>query len=263
MTPPPGNRRLLADLVIGLVLVSLICWFFWWIFASYGKQWQWESAQNYSSRLWKAWFTTLGISAAALPGSCIVAAIFIAGYRAPWLSVRWITRGIVEVMRGMPLMALILLGFYLVWTHPEISKILSWIGIADRLWASIALLSIFTAAYLSEILRGGLESIPHGQIDSARAVGFDRMQVFRYVIFPQAIRRVLPALAGQFVDLVKSSSLLSTIAVSEFYYEVRTYNSGTYSGLEAWLLLAAGYLIINLPIAGLAHWMERRFRYQM
>jgi len=263
MTAPTGNRRLLVDAVAGLLLVSVICSFFWWIFASYDKAWQWESARNYRGVLWKAWLTTLGISAAALPGSCLVAAVFIAGNRIPLQSVRWITRGIVEILRGMPLLALILLGYYMFWTHPWFKAKLSAIGIEDRVYASIALLSVFTAAYLSEILRGGLDSIPQGQVDSARAVGFDRLQVFRYVIFPQALRRVLPALAGQFVDLVKSSSLLSAIAVSEFYYEIKNYNSATYSGLEAYVLLAAGYLLINIPIAGLAHWMERRFRYQM
>ena len=261
MTPPPGNRRLLLDLAIGLLIVSLIGSFVVWIFQTYEKQWNWDSARNCSSRFWKAWLTTLGVSAAALPGSCVAAAIFIAGYRSRWMSIRWITRGIVEIMRGMPLLALILLGYYLIWTHPEIGKRLG--VFADRIYASIALLSVFTAAYLSEILRGGLDSIPLGQIDSARAVGFDRLQIFRYVIFPQALRRVLPALAGQFVDLVKSSALLSTIAVSEFYYEIKSYNSATYSGLEGYVLLAIGYLLINIPIAGLSHWMERRFRYQM
>ena len=259
----PGNRRLLTDAAVGLLLVSFLCAFCWWILASYGKEWQWEAARNYSDSLWRAWLTTLGISAGALPGSCLVAAIFIAGSRSRWHSVRWITRGFVEIMRGMPLLALILLGFYLIWTHPEIARILHLFGISDRVFAGVALLSVFTAAYLSEILRGGLDSIPQGQIDSARAVGFDRVQVFRYVIFPQALRRVLPALAGQFVDLVKSSALLSVIGTSEFYYEIRAYNSATFSGLEAYLILAAGYLLINLPIAGLAHWMERRFRYQM
>jgi polar amino acid transport system permease protein len=263
MTAPPGNRRLLLDAAVGLLLVSFIGTFLWWIFASYGKQWRWDAAANYSSPLWKAWFITLAISAGALPGSCLVAALFIAGSRSRWHSVRLVTRGIVEVMRGMPLLALILLGFYLVWTHPVIAAKLDAFGISDRIIAGIVLLSVFTAAYLSEILRGGLDSIPQGQIDSARAVGFDRMQVFRYVIFPQALRRVLPALAGQFVDLVKSSSLLSIIGIGEFYYEIRAYNSATFSGLEAYVILAAGYLLINIPIALLASWMERRFRYQM
>jgi polar amino acid transport system permease protein len=263
MSTPPGNRRLLVDAAAGLLLVSFICAFFWWVFSSTGKTWRWETAANYSNSLWKAWFTTLGISAAALPGSCIVAALFIAGSRARLQSVRWVTRGVVEIMRGMPLLALVLLGFYLIFTHPRIGDFLASVGLGDRVFAGIALLSVFTAAYLSEILRGGLDSIPQGQIDSARAVGFDRFQVFRYVIFPQALRRVLPALAGQFVDLVKSSSLLSVIAVSEFTYEIRAYNSATFSGLEAYVILAVGYLLINLPIAGLASWMERRFRYQM
>jgi polar amino acid transport system permease protein len=124
-------------------------------------------------------------------------------------------------------------------------------------------LSVFTGAYLSEILRGGLESIPQGQIDSARAVGFDGFQVFRWVVMPQALRRVLPALAGQFVSLVKDSSLLSVIGVQEFTAQARAFNSATYGGIEAFLPLAAGYLLLTLPLAGVAHAMERHFRYQM
>ena len=74
---------------------------------------------------------------------------------------------------------------------------------------------------------------------------------------------MLPALAGQFVDLVKSSSLLSVIGIQEFTYSARAYNSATYGGIESFLMLAVGYLLITLPIAWFAHWMEKRFRYQM
>ena len=80
---------------------------------------------------------------------------------------------------------------------------------------------------------------------------------------PQALRRVLPAIAGQLVTLVKDSSLLSVIAVGEFTYEARAYNSASYSGLEAFVILGIGYLMITLPIAWFSHWMESRFRYQM
>jgi polar amino acid transport system permease protein len=227
------------------------------------KKWQWDSAWSYRLLLWKGWLTTLGISAAALPGSCVVAAILVAGSRTKLNSVRWITRGFVEIMRGMPLLTLILIGYYVIFTQRHIAEVLADIGLGSKMFAGIALLSVFTAAYLSEILRGGLDSIPQGQIDSARAVGFDRPQILRYVIMPQALRRVLPALAGQFVTLVKDSSLLSVIAVGEFTYEARAYNSASYSGLEAFVILGFGYLLITLPIAWFAHWMEARFRYQM
>jgi polar amino acid transport system permease protein len=263
MSSRPGQRRPLIDAAAGLLLVSIFCAVFWWLLNSMDKDWKWESAWNFRIGLWQGWLTTLGISAAALPGSCIVAAVLVAGSRAKMISVRWITRGFVEIMRGMPLLTLILIGYYIVFTQRHIADLLERVGLGTTMFAGIALLSVFTAAYLSEILRGGLDSIPQGQIDSARAVGFDRAQVLRYVIMPQALRRVLPALAGQFVTLVKDSSLLSVIAVGEFTYQARVYNSASYSGLEGFVILGIGYLLITLPIAWFAHWMESRFRYQM
>jgi polar amino acid transport system permease protein len=255
-----GSRRLLIEVGCGLLLVSGVCALLWWIL---GRGLDWERAWGYRVSLWKGWLLTLAVSAAALPGSCLVAAALVAGSRVPLQSVRWFTRGFVEVVRGMPLYSLVIIGYYVVFAQEDLSRILDGIGMGSKMAAGVLLLSVFTAAYLSEILRGGLDSIPHGQIDSARAVGFDRTQMLRYVIMPQALRRVLPALAGQFVTLVKDSSLLGIIGVQEFTYSARAYNSATYGGIEAFLLLAVGYLAITLPIAWFAHWMESRFRYQM
>lgn len=263
MPPRPGANRLLPDIATGLLLVSGVCAFFWWIFIHLDNGLQWERAWDYRESLWKGWFTTLAISAGALPGSCLVAGLLVAGTRARLNSLRWFSRGFVEIVRGLPLLTLVLIGYYVVFAQHTIGEILESLSLGSKIFAGIALLSLFTAAYLSEILRGGLDSIPQGQIDSARAVGFDRVQVFRYVILPQALRRVLPALAGQFVTLVKDSSLLAFIGVEEFTYTARAYNSATYGGIEAFLLLGAGYLLITIPIAWFAHWMEKRFRYQM
>ena len=124
------------------------------------------------------------------------------------------------------------------------------------------LLSLFGGAYLGEILRGGVESIPKTQWDSARAVGFNPVQVYRYVIFPQALRRVLPAIAGLFVSLIKDSSLLSVIGVSEYFYNTKNFISRSYAGLEGYVPLALGYLVLTLPVAWLSHWLEKRFRHE-
>ena len=258
-----GAKRLLLDAAAGLILAASFCAVIWWIIAHLDQGFQWERAWKYRESLWKGWLATLALSAGALPGSCLVAAVLVAGSRAKLRSVRWFTRGFVEIVRGLPLLTLVLIGYFVIFAQRNISELLDGLGLGSKMFAGIALLSVFTAAYLSEILRGGLESIPQGQIDSARAVGFNRFQVLRYVILPQALRRVLPALAGQFVSLVKDSSLLSVIGVEEFTYASRAYNSATYGGLEAFLLLGAGYLLITLPIAWFAHWMEKRFRYQM
>ncbi len=263
MPARPGHRPILLDAAAGVLLVSLFCTAVWWMLFHIDRGLNWGRVWENRELLTDGWLLTLAVSAGAMPGSCLVAALLIAGNRSRLASLRWASRGFVEVIRGMPLLSLILIGYFVFFAEDSVRRFLDGIGLGGRLFSGIALLSIFTAAYLSEILRGGLDSIPQGQIDSARAVGFNRPQILRYVILPQALRRVLPALAGQFVDLVKSSSLLSVIGIQEFTNSAKAYNSKTYGGIEAFLMLAAGYLLITLPIAWFAHWMEKRFRYQM
>jgi polar amino acid transport system permease protein len=263
MSASSGRLRLVWEITAAVFLASAFCMAVWWIGAHLDSTLEWARVWQYRESLWKGWLGTVIISAGALPGSCLVAALLVAGSRAKLKAVRIFTRGFVELVRGLPLLTLVLIGYFVVFAQRNISELLDSTGLGSKLFAGIALLSLFTAAYLSEILRGGLDSIPQGQIDSARAVGFNRFQVLRFVVWPQALRRVLPALAGQFVSLVKDSSLLSVIGIEEFTYAARAYNSATYGGLEAFLLLGAGYLLITLPIAWFAHWMEKRFRYQM
>jgi polar amino acid transport system permease protein len=263
MPARPAASRLWLEAAAGLLLTAIVCGLFWWVFAHLDRPWEWGRMWDYHGLLTDGWVQTLLISSLALPGSCLIAGLLVAGSRTRVQAVRWFTRGFVELVRGLPLLTLVLIGYYVVFAQESVSRFFRLDGPQGKLAAGVALLSVFTAAYLSEILRGGLDSIPQGQIDSARAVGFNRVQIFRYVIFPQAMRRVLPALAGQFVTLVKDSSLLSVIGIMEFTYAARSYNSATYGGIEGFLMLGIGYLLITIPIAAFAHWLERRFRYTM
>ena len=126
----------------------------------------------------------------------------------------------------------------------------------------VLVLALFSGAYMAEIIRGGLDAIPRAQIDSARAIGLTPWQTLRLVVLPQAVRIVLPAVAGQLVSLIKDSSLLSVISIGEFTFAARNVNSATYSTLESYLPLAAGYLALTLPLSALSRWLERRFRYE-
>jgi polar amino acid transport system permease protein len=159
----------------------------------------------------------------------------------------------VEFIRGTPLLVQLLVGFYVVAQA---------VGLQNRYVVGATLLSLFSGAYMAEIFRGGLAAIPRTQRDSARAIGLTPWQSFRLVVLPQAVRIVLPAVAGQFVSLVKDSSLLSVIAVNEFTLAAQEVNAFTYSTLETYLPLAAGYLLLTLPLSALSRWLERRFRYE-
>lgn len=245
----------LVALLLGLAFAGLCAL----VFSSLGAQWDWTRPWQYRELLMRGWVSTVILSLGALAGSIVVGVLLLLGQRSPLPALRGACRLFLEFVRDTPLLVQLLVGYFVIFA-PLMSRSLSSMGWDDKLVIGILLLSLFEGAYLGEILRGGVDSIPHTQWESARAVGFDRIQVYRHVIFPQALRRVLPAIAGQGVSLIKDSSLLSVIGVQEFAYQAKVYTSQTYGGLEAYVPLALGYLLLTAPLAWLAHRLERRFR---
>lgn len=255
MTPTARRWNLVAALAVAVAFGGL-CSF---VFAKLAADWDWSKPWQYRGLLMRGWWCTLLLSGGALIGSLVVGVLLMLGQRSPLPALRWTCRMFLELVRDTPLLVQLLVGYFLIFA-PLMSRPLAGLGWDDKLVIGGILLSVFQGAYLGEILRGGVESIPRTQWESARAVGFDRRQMYRHVIFPQALRRVLPAVAGQFVSLIKDSSLLSVIGVQEFAYQARVYTSQTYGGLEAYVPLALGYLVLTAPVAWLAHRLERRFR---
>ncbi|MEZ4814573.1 MAG: amino acid ABC transporter permease [Bdellovibrionota bacterium] len=215
-------------------------------------QWNWSVIWDYREKLSQGWLMTLKISAVALILSVVWGWVLMLMQRGPALlksfSLTW-----VHLMRGTPLLVQILLFFYVIANAA---------GLDNRFWLSVLILSNFSAAYISEIFRSALESIPKSQWDAARSIGLEPWQTYKEVIGPQLIKIALPALGGQFASIVKDSSLLSIIAVSEFTLNAQEVNSLTYSTLEVYLPLAFGYLLITAPITWFAHRMERRLHYE-
>lgn len=255
------RRHLVLNLLIALGLVAAVAWLCTSAFSMLGKQTHWSKVWDYRAALMGGWWMTLKISFAALAGSILFGLLFMLGQRSPLVVIRWTCRGFLEFIRDTPLLVHLLFGYFVIFA-PLISRPLDAQGLNDKLIIGVLLLSLFEGAYLGEILRGGVESIPKTQWDSARAVGFSPVQVYRYVIFPQALRRVLPAMAGLFVSLIKDSSLLNVIGVAEYFYNTRNFIARSYVGLEGYVPLAVGYLILTLPVAWLSHWLERRFRHE-
>jgi polar amino acid transport system permease protein len=255
------RRNLIANILVALALAGLIGWLCTTVFAMLGTQTDWSKAWEYRETLWRGWLVTLWISFSALAGSIVFGLLFMLGQRSPLVVVRWTCRAFLEFVRDTPLLVHLLFGYFVIFA-PLVSRPLGAQGFDDKLIIGILLLSVFEGAYLGEILRGGVESIPRTQWESARAVGFSPFQVYRYVIFPQALRRVLPAMAGLFVSLIKDSSLLNVIGVAEYFYNTKNFISRSYAGLEGYVPLALGYLVLTLPVAWLSHWLEKRFRHE-
>jgi polar amino acid transport system permease protein len=216
-------------------------------------RWSWEGVWSYRQLYVRGWLTTLAIAAVALPLSAILGLAFALFRKAPWLPLRYLARIYIELTRGAPLLVQIYLYFYVFGQA---------LGMGNRYVLGPLILAMFSGAYISEIIRGGIESIGKSQLESARAIGLTTMQTYLHVIFPQAIRQILPGLAGQFVSLVKDSSLLSIIALNEFTQAGSNVNAYTASPFESYLPLAAGYLIITVPISLWTQRLERRNRFE-
>jgi polar amino acid transport system permease protein len=206
----------IAALLIGALFAG-ICTL---IFTKLGGRTNWAKLWEFRGLWLSGWWCTLIVSLGSLVGSLIVGLLLMLGQRSPLPAVKWSCRFFLEFVRDTPLMVQLLVGYFVIFA-PLMARTLDNIGWNEKMIIGIILLSLFEGAYLGEIFRGGVESIPRTQWESARAVGFNRRQVYRHVIFPQAMRRVLPAVAGQFVSLIKDSSLLSIIGVQEFYYQAR------------------------------------------
>ena len=255
------RRQQIANVLVAVAMAAGFAWLCVTIFNRLGKQPDWAKAWEYRESLWRGWKLTLLLSLGSLLGSIVFGMLFLLGQRPPLPVIRKTCRGFLEFVRDTPLLVHLLFGYFVIFA-PLLSRPLAAQGFEDKVIIGGLLLSLFGGAYLGEILRGGVESIPRTQWDSARAVGFSPVQVYRYVIFPQALRRVLPAVAGLFVSLIKDSSLLSVIGVSEYFYNTKNFISRSYAGLEGYVPLALGYLVLTLPVAWLSQWVEKRFRHE-
>jgi polar amino acid transport system permease protein len=241
--------RRLAHILVVAVFAALIAL----AFSRVDYTWNWAGVWEYRQKFVQGWLTTVGLSLAALLASSLIGSVAALLLQSSQSLLEAVGRVYVELIRGTPLLVQLLIGFYV---------IASAVGLENRFVVGVLVLSLFSGAYMAEIFRGGLAAIPKTQIDAARAIGLSPLQTLRFVILPQAVRLVLPPVAGQLVSLVKDSSLLSVIAISEFTLNAQEVNSFTYSTLESYLPLAVGYLILTLPLSALSRWLEARFLYE-
>ncbi len=250
---PDAQPNRAASLVNAILVLAVVSTGGAWLLNRSDLRWDWEAVGGYWRLFADGWATSIEISAASLVISTLLGLAVALAQRSVFLPLRTLAQGYVEVVRGTPLLAQIYILFYIVAEA---------VHLENRVVAGILTLSFFSAAYLAEVFRAGIASIGRSQLESAMAIGLTRAQTYRHVIFPQALRIVLPSLAGQFVSLIKDSSLLSVIGLNEFTQSARNVASYTFSNLESYLLLALGYLILTLPVSLLARRLEKRFRYE-
>jgi polar amino acid transport system permease protein len=167
-----------------------------------------------------------------------------------WAPLRWLVRLLVDVMRGIPVLVLILFWYY--------GLALFGVNLPPT-WAGIVALGGFCGAHMSEVVRGAIQSVPDGQNEAAKAIGLRFPQRLAYVILPQATRRMLPPWVNAAVEMVKATTLLSIIGVVELLLATQQTIARNYMTIQFYLAAGALYVALNFAISQLGALLERRF----
>ena len=167
-------------------------------------------------------------------------------------------RSYVFVFRGTPLLVQIFLIYYGLGQFPEIRQSFLWPFLREPYWCALLALTLNTAAYSSEIIRGGILSVPFGQIEAARACGMSRGLIFRRIIVPQGLIVALPAYGNEIILMTRSTALASTITLMEVTGIASKLISETFRAVEVFICAGAIYLILNFAISRAIALVERR-----
>jgi polar amino acid transport system permease protein len=181
--------------------------------------------------------------------------------------IRWLTIAYIDVFRGIPLLLVLLLVSGLsVFGAPIGGEVLpkslaspTWLGQTSPFWYGVFALTITYGAYMAEVYRAGIESVAGGQMEAARSLGMSHGQAMRYVVVPQAVRRVIPPLLNDFIALMKDTSLVSFIGAVEVVQAGRDIQSETFNG-SGLVMGAILFLIVTIPLARLVDWLIARER---
>lgn len=251
-------RSPLFDICQFFLLIALIFWFFNSSVEELGYHWQWYQVPRYlyvwdetgflAGPLLRGLGVTLKISAISLLLAFAVGMVTALLRLSNSMPGRVLARVYLEVSRNTPLLIQL---FFIYFVMGPILDL-------DRFWAAVLSLSLFEGAYASEIFRSGIVSVEKGQWEASHSLGLSARHAYRFVVLPQAVRRILPPLANQAISLIKDSALVSTIAVYDLTMEAQALISETFLTFELWFTVALMYLVITVSLSFLVSYLEKR-----
>lgn len=290
-TPPllPRRRLTVVDWLLFGAVALAVGLIGWRVNAVLVYDWNWSRVFGFVARhdeetgrwvanlLLQGLFTTIRL---AFWGTILAAVI---GLVMGWwrtsqsLTLRILSRTYVELIRNIPPLVFIFIFYFFIASQifpaigldsidtasPWVDNSLFRIAFGDpalftNFLSGLICLALFEAAYITEIVRAGIQSVPKGQWEAGRAIGLSRANLLRDIIFPQALRKILPPLAGQFITLIKDSAIISLISVQELTFLATEVAASTTKVFETWILVGALYFALCYTFAFLFARLERR-----
>lgn len=255
-----SRATVFADLIKYMLFMTLLVFLLAKGTSTLGYNWQWYRIPKYlfiitdagfvAGPLLKGLMVTLRITGVSLVLAFAIGLVTVLLRLSSSFSARALARAYLELIRNTPLLIQLFLLYFV------ISPI---VGIGAFTSAVLAL-SLFEGAYISEIFRSGIESISKGQWDASQSSGLSTFEAYRFVILPQAIRRILPPLTSQAVSLIKDSALVSTIAIYDLTMQGQAIVAETFLVFEVWFTIAAIYLVITISLSTLVYEMEKHMK---
>jgi glutamine transport system permease protein len=214
----------------------------------------WAGVIDFIPQLMTGLYYTLLISVLGLLIGFILGAVFGMGRVAKNKIIYGISTVYIEVIRGTPVLV------QAIWIYFALPLI---IGMnIESILAGVIVIAINSGAYIAEIVRGAVQSIEKGQMEAGRSLGLDHGQTMRYIIWPQAFKRMIPPLGNQFIISIKDTSLLSVILVPELIFQGRLIAANHFNAVEIYTTVAAFYLVITLSLSLVLRLLERRLDIQ-
>lgn len=260
MIPQPDKDR---DFPLWLVIVAVTgLWLFWRVLTS-------DIYADVLATLARGIWITVLVTLIAYAGACLLGLGLALAQMSNLYLLRQVARLYVEIMRGIPIIVLLLYVAFVL--SPALVALWNWIGswwdaapVRGRdfplIWRAVIALMLAYASFLAEVFRAGLMAIPKGQIEAAKALGLSRWQQFRYVTFPQAFRLILPPLGNDFVAMVKDSSLVSVLGVTDITQLGKVLAAGNFRYFETYNIVALIYLTMTIGLSLVLRWVEGRLR---
>ncbi|AVO53549.1 MULTISPECIES: ABC transporter permease [Pseudomonadaceae] len=220
----------------------------------------WELIYKYLPKMFEGALLTIELLAVAVIAGLILALpMGIARASKHWY-VRALPYGYIFFFRGTPMLVQLFLIYYGLAQFDAVRQSIFWPYLRDPYWCAVLTMTLHTAAYIAEILRGAIQAVPPGEIEAARALGMSRTQAMLHIILPRAARIGLPAYSNEVILMLKASALASTVTLLELTGMARTLNARTYVSMEFFFTAALFYLAITFVLINLFKLLERWLR---
>ena len=276
------------DYAIFAVLIAAIAYVYYRVDTVLEYRWEWSIIPNYLYRwdeeqqqwvanlLMQGLYTTIRLALWGIVLAAIIGVVFGVMRTTRRLFPRMLSRVYVELIRNIPPLVFIFIFYFFIssqimpllgieeFVRHAPPETLAWMEVLfgpppliSNVISGIICLAMFEGAYVTEIVRAGIQSIPKTQTEAGLSIGLSRLQLMRYVILPQAVQRVVPPLAGQFITLVKDSSIVSLISIQELTFLAVETAVSTTRMFEVWITVAGLYFCVCYFCALLFDWLER------